>query len=160
MATRKFVIVPVGSGYPFFHGIDLSDFNGIRSKYHRKINLASRGSMTSDIRIDFTQQIIDKLGGLPRCTRFATRTVPYGRDFEAEFTQTSVAVVHGGSQQIGQRFAVSIAGEDGGIHIQFVDNAMHIRQCEKNVFVDLTLVFGVGCIGCADRASGSDTRAA
>lgn len=86
MAARKFVIVPVGSGYPFFHGIDLSDFNGIRSKYHRKINFASRGSMTSDIRIDFTQQIIDKLGGLPRCTRFATRTVPYGRDFEAEFT--------------------------------------------------------------------------
>ena len=77
MAARKFVIVPVSSGYPFFHGIDLSDFNGIRSKYHRKINLASRGSMTSDIRIDFTQQIIDKLGGLPRCTRFATRTVPY-----------------------------------------------------------------------------------
>ena len=105
MTARKFVIVPVSSGYPFFHGIDLSDFNGIRSKYHRKINLASRGSMTSDIRIDFTQQIIDKLGGLPRCTRFATRTVPYGRDFEAEFTQTSVAVVHGGSQQIGQRFA-------------------------------------------------------
>ena len=157
MAARKFVIVSVSSGYPFFHGIDLRDFNGIRSKHHRKINLASRSGMTSDIRIDFTQQIIGKLGGLPRCARFAACTVPYGRDFEAEFAQTSVTVVHGGPQQIGQRFAVSIAGEDGGIHIQFVDNAMHIRQCGKNIFVDLTPVFGIGC---ADGTSDSGARTA
>ena len=65
MAARKFVIMPVSSGYLLFHGIDLRDFNGIRSKHHRKINLASWSGMTSDIRIDFTQQIIGKLGGLP-----------------------------------------------------------------------------------------------
>lgn len=92
------------------------------------------------------------------------RAVPDGRDIEAKLAQATIAVIQCCSQQIGQRFAVGVAGESGGVHIQFVDDAMHVRQCGKNIFVDLTPVFGIGCCGCRScgcvgRVS-SDARAA
>ena len=59
------------------------------------------------------------------------RAVPDGRDIEAKLAQATIAVIQCCSQQIGQRFAVGVAGESGGVHIQFVDDAMHVRQCGK-----------------------------
>lgn len=80
--------------------------------------------MACDIRIDLAQQIICKFGDCLRCARLAACAVPDGRDIEAKLAQATIAVIQCCSQKIGQRFAVGVAGESGGVHIQFVDDAM------------------------------------